>query len=333
MRRRRVVAGAVLAAGLGLAGGHVAAATRDASAAVAREVSGDAARDATAGTGANRRAAVRDAHALLGGVVPPAGALPGASGAMTGAHAPLLTSVTASAVAYRSWTVQESPRTVLAFAEAHLPPGSKVVSTGSGGPTFSESVTRAWPPVSGVLGVRWLELQVIALPGGTRLYAESQSQWEVVRPRNDRIPGTVRQIDISETRPGKTPFLVRRVHSPGDLRAMVRLFNSLGVVQPGTINCPAETVSPIVTLRFRASPTSTPVAQASVSSTAVYHWPASLPGAACYPIKLAIEGQRAEPQLVGNVITPIDRLLHLHLARSPHASGPGPRPNSHRIFG
>jgi hypothetical protein len=106
------------------------------------------------------------------------------------------------------------------------------------------------------------------------------------------------------------------VSSPRDLRTLVRLFNSLGVVQPSIINCPAETVSPIVTLRFRASPTSAPIAQASVNSTAVYHWPASLPGSACFPIRLVIEGQRAEPQLVGNVITPIDRLLHLHLARS-----------------
>jgi hypothetical protein len=249
--------------------------------------------------------------------VPPVGALRGSSGAMTGAHAPLLTSATASAAAYRSWTVQETPQTVLAFVEAHLPSGSRLVSTGSGGPPFSESITRAWPPVSGVLGIRWLELLVTALrQGGTRLYAESQSQWEVVRPRDDRIVGSVHQIDITENWAGKSPFLVRYVSARRDLRTLTRLFNSLGVVQPGSINCPDETISPIVTLRFRASPTSAPIAQASVSSTAVYHWPASLPGSACYPIRLVIQGQRAEPQLVGNVITPIDRLLHLHLARS-----------------
>lgn len=272
--------------------------------------------NARVSTGANRRAAVSDARTLLRGAVPPAGAEFRASGTGIGAHARLLTSATASAVAYRSWTVPEPPRAVLAFVVAHLPAGSKVVSTGSGGPPFSESVTRAWPAVPGVLVVRWLEVEVTALArGGTHLYAEAQSQWMVARPPTERIPSSVRRIDISEGRPGKAPFLTDRVRDRSRVRALVRLFNSLGIVQPGSINCPAELPGPGVTLRFRTRASGPPIALVTVSAAATFHWPSTTAGWACDPVTLTLGGRRRRA-LAGNVITPTQRLLHLQLARS-----------------
>lgn len=264
-------------------------------------------------TGSNRRTAERDAEHRLRAVVPPAGAVLRSSETATGAHAHLLTGATASAVAYRTWTVPGDPASVLSFVQAHLPPGSRLVSRGSGDSPPMRSVIRSWAAVDGILGVRWLELQVTSrAPGGTRLYAESQSQWIIARPAGEHIPADVREVDIIDGWPGRAPFFSRRVTSAAQVHRLVRLFNSLGIVQPGSINCPSATVTPTVKVQFRPSATGRPVARASVSSHANFSWPASVPGWACFPIAVNVRGRNQSP-LVGNVITPIQRLLHVKL--------------------
>lgn len=267
-------------------------------------------------TASNKLAAINDANELLQGVVPPSGAVLKSSGAATGPHAPLLTLAFASAVAYRSWTVPDDPTSVLSFVEAHLPAGSKVVSTGTGGPNpSSQSVIRSWPPVSGVLDNRWLEIDVTSRPsGGTLLHAESQSQWLVERPRDEKIPAGASEVDITSSWPGQAPFLSRRVTNKAQVHALVALFNSLERLQPGAINCPEETVTSIVRVGFRSGATSRLVAQASVSSAANFSWPASVPGWECFPVTFSVQGRNSSP-LVGNVIAPIQRLLHVKLSQ------------------
>jgi hypothetical protein len=266
-------------------------------------------------TASNRRAAVLDAKRLLAGVLPPAGAVLQSSGTAMGSHAHLLTVAFASAVAYRTWRAPDDPASVLSFVEAHLLAGSKLVSIGSGGPSpISHSVIRSWPPVDGVLDVRWLEIEVTSRAGGgTVLYAESQSQWVVTRPLGERIPAGVREVDVTSSWPGKPPFLSRRVTNRAKVRTLVALFDSLGIVQPGAISCPSETITPIVAVGFRVAGTGRPVARASVSSVASFSWPANVPGWACFPITFSVHGRNRSP-LAGNVITPIQRLLHVKLA-------------------
>jgi hypothetical protein len=266
-------------------------------------------------TAANRRAAVRDAKALLQRVVPPAGAVVGSSGTAIGAHARLITLALASAVAYRTWTVPSDPASVSSFVQSHLPPGSTVVSTGSGGSPLTQSVTRSWPPIRGILDDRLLDIEVTPRSdGGTHLYAEAQSQWVVTRPKAERIPAGVREVDITDGWPGRAPFLSRRVRSPATVQKLVRLFNSLGIAQPVGINCPAESLTPMVAIEFRTGATGAPVAEAKVSSSANVSWPASTPGWNCFPISFEVRG-RHWPPLVGNVITPLHRLLRLKLGR------------------
>ena len=74
----------------------------------------------------------------------------------------------------------------------------------------------------------------------------------------------------------------------GTVHRIVRLFNSLGVAQPAVINCPAELVSPTVDIQFRSSSTDAPIARATVSSTAVFHFSPVLGGADCFPIAMTI---------------------------------------------
>jgi len=266
-------------------------------------------------TAANRRAAVRDAKQLLQDVVPPAGAVVQSSGTAIGAHARLITLALASAVAYRTWTVPGDPASVSSFVQSHLPTGSTVVTTGSGGSPLTQSVTRSWPPVRGILDDRLLDIEVTARSdGGTRLYAEAQSEWVVTRPKGEHIPAGVREVDITDGWPGHAPFLSRRVTNRATVHKLVTLFNSLEIVQPVGINCPAESVTPVVAIAFRTGQTGRPVAEAKVSSSARFSWPPSVPGWECFAISFSVRG-RHWPALVGNVITPMHRLLHVKFGR------------------
>lgn len=267
-------------------------------------------------TASNRRSAVRDAKGLLAGVVPPAGAVLQSSGTKIGPHAPLLTTASASAVAYSTWTIPEDPASVLSFVESHLPSGSKVVGTGSSGPNpSSQSVIRSWPSVVDVLDVRWLEVDVTsASSGGTELHAESQSQWVVTRPRGEQIPAGVREVDVTSSWPGKPPFVSRQVTNHADVRRLVRLFRSLEIVQPGAINCPESSPNPAtVVIDFRSGATKRVVADATVSPEASFSWRQNVPGWACFPVALTVRGRNWSP-LSGNVITPIEHLLGVNLA-------------------
>lgn len=174
---------------------------------------------------------------------------------------------------------------------------------------------RSWPPVSGILDVRWLEIEVAGQSsGGTVLSAESQSQWVVARPARERVPASVTEVDVMRGLSGQPPQLSRRVTARRTVRRLVALFDSLGIVQPGAINCPAETVEPIVTVAFRAAATGRVIASATADAAADFSWPDSVPGWACFSIGFVAGGDSFD-SLIGNVIGPIDHLLHVRLER------------------
>lgn len=269
-------------------------------------------------TASHRRSAVRDAMRLLAGVTPPSGALVLERRSAIGVQRriPLITSVFASALDFERWSVAGSPDAVLSYVVSHLAPGSKLVGTGSSGPNpVTRSVIRSWAPGKGVLDTRFLRIEVTGRPsGGALLSAESQSQWVIVRPARERVPAAATEVQITDGLPGHPPRLSRTVTAPRTVKRLVDLFNSLGVVQPGSINCPGETVEPVVRVVFRGA-NARALASATVDAGADFSWPDSVPGWACFSITFAAEGHRYDP-LTGNVISPIDRLLHVRLQRT-----------------
>ena len=271
----------------------------------------------SASTSAHRQAAIRDAKQLLAGVVVPSGSVVGSSSSGVGPHTLLLTSVLNSAVQRRSWTIPEDSSAVLSFVTAHLPSGSKVESTGSGGPQPMQSVIRAWPPVRDVLGLRWVQIQVTATGSEqTLLSAVAQSQWIVDRSASQRVPTSVREITVTSRVPRQQPFLSRTVSNQKQIRALVKLFNSLPLVQPAVTSCPEElSDQPVVTITFRDRTTGQPAARAHVSSAANIHWPANAGAWGCFATQLSLRGHQAA--LSGNVIGPLQRLLGVNLAKPP----------------
>jgi hypothetical protein len=267
-------------------------------------------------TRAHRRAAIRDARHLLAGVVAPPGAVEKSSGTGVGPSAHLITEALDSAVARRSWTVAEDLSSVLSFVTSHLPPGSRPDGTEGGSSPPSLAVIRTWPPIAGVLGGRWLQIQATSLSTNrTLLSVVAQSEWIAVRPASERIPAGVRVIDITSGVPGKRPFLSRTVTSQEHVRFLIHLFDFLPIVQPGVINCPEESTNqPVVTVTFRDGKASQPAARARVSSAANVRWPETSGAWACLAVQFTVLGGR-QPALAGNVIGPLQRLLNVNLAK------------------
>jgi hypothetical protein len=270
----------------------------------------------SASTRAHRRAAIRDAKRLLAGVVAPSGAVLKSSSSGIAPHTLLLVGALNSAVERKSWTVPEDSSTVLSYVTAHLPAGSKNEGTGSGGPPPMQSVDREWAPVPGVLGVRWLRVQVTSIgTNETLLSATAQSQWIVDRSASQRIAPGVRQINVTSQVPGKRPFLSKTITSRRQVQGLVKLFNSLPLTQRTETSCPMElTDQPVVTITFTHAPGARPLARASASSAANLRWPASSGAWVCFATQLSLRnGQQAS--LSGNVIGPLQRLLGVNLAK------------------
>jgi hypothetical protein len=157
-----------------------------------------------------------------------------------------------------------------------------------------------WPEVAGVLGDRELQVTVTALPGSvTGVLAESQSDWVVPRPSTERIPGSVREIDIIARKPGRSPYLVH-VTDGGEVRYMVGLFNSMPIVQPVTINCPALLGGgQVLTFTFRNRRGGPSQAEASFTefpNLSAWSGP-------CTPVELRIGGRRQQSLAGGHFIT------------------------------
>jgi hypothetical protein len=170
-----------------------------------------------------------------------------------------------------------------------------------------------------VLDGRWLQIEAYAHGGNTYLTARTESQWVVVREASERIPSSVTQITVSVANARGQGIDHMTVTKPRVLQQIIALYNSLGVIQPAMITgCPPEPAG-VLTLSFYSSPTNV-IATASSSTAADAPWPASAPAWACFPIRIRL-AQRSYPSLSGNVITPIERLLHTPSADSDGASG------------
>lgn len=260
-------------------------------------------------TASNRARASADARDLLATVRVPAGSRVVATpNTDLFEHVREFIGAPASAYASRSWLIHGSGDHALRYAVAHLHPGSKIQSTGSGD---VESEIRIWPPVPGVLIGRWLQLQSSAIGTRTYLTASAQSQWDILRPANERIPQDVAKITVRVTDASGHRVHQLTVRNHRLVHHVVGLYNALGVIQPAEImGCPGEPAG-VLTLSFYSSSADV-IATASSSTLASTHMPPSAAAWACFPIKVTLADQHY-PSLSGDVIAPLARLLHTRL--------------------
>jgi hypothetical protein len=307
--------------------GAGADATRPANAAV-----GSAARPAStpAGSGipkpppaiaaARRRRARADAASLLARVRLPAGAEqlagePAGDGGRLSRAAVTRPAANHTLVDEHTWwRVPGSAASVLDYVNPHVPPGGKLVESGSEGPKPGVVVTGfvgiGWPPVGRLLGNRELLEQVTNLAGGgAAVRVDAQVQWIIPRPVNERIPHGVHEVEVTVGSPGQAPSLEVKVVSPAKIHALVAMVNRLEIVQPGAYSCPSFSPGePVVTFTFLASDGGAVLASAGQLAGV------SEPTTPCDPMTFSIRGQARTPLLGGaRVVTKAGHLLGVQL--------------------
>jgi len=266
---------------------------------------------------AHHRAAVRDARRLLTLVNLPAGALR-TRGAPSGVGAwlfrPGSTSMLDVVDAHSWWRVPGSAATVMTFIATHRPRGSAVAIVGStvGGsrpPTQFESFS--WPAAGTVLGTHSLVVQVVGLAAGsTAVRVDAQVQWIIPRPRSERVPAGVREVDIARGAPGQAPTVAVRVTAPAKVREIISMIDRLPTVQPGSWSCPAELAgTPRVTFAFRADADGPALALASEDANVTE------PTTPCDPLSFSVDGTSRTPLLRGAALLQrVERLVGVTLS-------------------
>lgn len=183
----------------GLAGSAIAAGGGG-----ARPRTAEAASTAASGAAAHKAAARRAATRLLADTPLPPGALAAASDpsrSRAEAQPPERPGTPNLVDVHGFWRVPGTPTAVLAWTEAHPPPGGSRDAGGASG-TSSGPVSSwdgyAFAPVARVISYRAVLIEVArAVGGGTALRVDGQAIWLRLRSGLDWVPAGVRAVAIA----------------------------------------------------------------------------------------------------------------------------------------
>ncbi len=207
-------------------------------------------------------------------------------------------------IAYRHafWRVRLPLDSVYAFVKAHPLRGFRY---GGGGGLY-----RSLDFYNGVAGPkqRLVTVAMVRSAGKTLLRVDAGVAWIYPRSPHEVVPAGVRGIDIRNGR------LRRRVTDPARLTRIVRWFDALNVVQPGTnvVGCPLILASR-VTFVFRSA------GGAELASAVA----PSAPASGCYPIEFTIGRKRQTPLIdstsrKGAFVYRVQRLLGVRFIEPRH---------------
>lgn len=210
----------------------------------------------------------------------------------------------ANALSQRCFTAPGGEDAVYAYVKQHPPGQSKIFATGSGGNaktgTHSWSVIFSFPTVGHTLGDRLLSVDISADSKGTaRVHAVAQSNWIVPRPAAEMIPSGVTEVRVVDGARTLT------VTEPARVAAVVQLFDSLPIVQPVTMNCPAFASHHQVIVDFMAGGSGPVLARAKIPRDAAV--------SECYPIEFSVGGKPMKGLIGVNVRGRLQHLLGIRL--------------------
>jgi len=256
-------------------------------------------------TASNREFARRDVARLLRIVVVPQAARQVAAvprSAPAWFRQELSHGLSGAAVVHRTWVVDESLKDVVRFVRTHArsrprPESPLNRSTNRIGSRPNDSYL--FPPVPGRSSSRWLNIAMLALPNGaTVITAQAGDSWIHPPPRSAELPRTVRRIDITSRYYHRRPSVLLHVRDRYDVGSIVAWVNGLGVA-PHVIcwgGWGGSYGRPVVTLTFRN-------AEGKVLARG------TLSNLGCNPFSLAVDGQKAQPLIVGDLLLRIQQRL------------------------
>jgi hypothetical protein len=231
---------------------------------------------------------------------------------------------------HRIWRIGGKPLARMGALERGHTPGLRMNGGGGGveGPGITEKVRyitfRAKPPL-GVQSETLIVTEATAPGRGPLLRADAQVVWTSPRPSTERVPHGVSYIVVirrsppgelfSRARQAGHPLARRPMHGvttlrrvirqTADVRRIVAAVESLPIVQPGAINCPAEPFGPVVYLGFNATTTRLLAVAVQEAGDEVGN---------CAPMALRIGGHKEEPLAEGErALDVVDEVLGAQL--------------------
>lgn len=248
---------------------------------------------------ARERAAQRKAQRLLHRVVLPPGARPIGEPAILAQRDTAVSIASELAWRFAFRRVRMPLESVYTFVKTHPPRGFRY--SGGGGLYRSLDFDNAAAGPGQLL----LTVDLARLAGHTVLRLEAGVPWIYPRSPREVVPAGVREIDIRDR------LVNRRVTGPARVARIVRWFDALHVVQPGTtgIECLLILASR-VTFTFRSR-------DGARLATAVAP---SSPASACGSIAFSIRGHRQTPLIDSTFgrrafVSRVQRLLGLRLPK------------------
>jgi hypothetical protein len=160
---------------------------------------------------------------------------------------------------------------------------------------------------------RILQVTVTGLPGGgTGLLAEAQSDWYVPRPVSERVPQGVKHIELTAGAIGKPPTVARTLSSVTTVDRIIKLIDSMPVVQPNVVGCPAEMTSGarVIALAFIGA-ASQQLAEANYDDYA----PLRTPSGPCKPITFTVHHILRMPLIGGRFVAQLERIVGFSVTR------------------
>jgi hypothetical protein len=250
---------------------------------------------------ARRAAARRRAAALLRRFAPPPGAarvrrVPPSDALSRSGLGISLVSETAGRHAF--WRTPDSQGSVVAFVKAHRIRGLEWAG-GAASPGDWQQEFFSAHAVGGLPTQRMLSVGIDRIGRWTFLRVDAGAAWIYPRSRQEAVPAAVREIDVRDHPTS------RDVTDPVKVARIIRSFDALNVVQPGTevVSCPLV-LATRVRFVFRSASGSR-LATAAVPSR---------PATGCNPIAFSIGGTR-QMQLIDarvgrySFIRRVERLL------------------------
>lgn len=206
--------------------------------------------------------------------------------------------------AHRTWIVTAPLKAVVRYFRTHANPRPRpVTGFGKSATRIGSRPTDNWmfTPVPGRSSNRWLNVAMLALPGGaTVVTAQAGDEWIHPPPASAELPGTVKRIDITGRYGSAAPSVRIDVHSRYLVRSLVSWMNGIGVTQ-GHFMCAGEGFGmPITTLTFRDG-------RGRLVARGVFD---SNGPNGCKPFSLTVNGQPTPPLTAGDLLQRIEQLLN-----------------------
>lgn len=136
------------------------------------------------------------------------------------------------AVTHRIWVVREPLARVVRFVQTHAHPRPRPLARFRGmnnGVRLRPIGSYQFPPVPGRSWERWLNADMIALPGGrTVVIAQTGDAWIHTSP-SVLLPRAVKRIDVVSRTGNQRPNVLVHVRRPYEVGSIVALMNGLGL--------------------------------------------------------------------------------------------------------